>query len=254
MSNFLILIIAFIVAISVLVAVHEFGHFWVARRLGIKVLRFSIGFGKPIWSRVAGPDQTEYVISALPLGGYVKMLDEREGPIAEADRGRAFNQAPVWARLAVLAAGPAFNFLFAIVAYWALFMLGVSELRPVIGEIEADSHAGRAGLVAGQEIVSVDHAPVENWQEANLAIVDDLVDDGIIKLTVLDEQGEPREVTIDAVADKRRLTEPGELLNGLGIYIVPRNTPPIIGEVSDGDAAAAAGIQVGDRIVAFSDT
>ncbi|MDH3769011.1 MAG: RIP metalloprotease RseP, partial [Gammaproteobacteria bacterium] len=133
MSNIIILVLAFIVAISVLVAVHEFGHFWVARRLGIRVLRFSIGFGKPIWRKVSAKDQTEYVISALPLGGYVKMLDERDCVVAPEDKQSAFNNKPIATRLAVLAAGPLFNFLFAIVIYWITFMIGVTELRPVIG-------------------------------------------------------------------------------------------------------------------------
>lgn len=253
MINFLILLLAFIVAISVLVAVHEFGHYWVARRLGIKVLRFSIGFGKPLWKRVAGRDQTEYVISSLPLGGYVKMLDEREGPVAPEDRGRAFNHAPVWARLAVLFAGPAFNFLFAVVVYWAMFMYGVTELRPVIGEVEADSYAGRAGLEAGQEILAVSGQPVRNWQQATLAIIDDLVDDGRIAVAVRDSGGAERDLRIDVGEDKRRLTEPGELLDGLGLFVFPRNVPAVIGEVHAG-AARETGLLSGDRVLAFDQT
>ncbi len=142
MSDILSSILAFIVAIGVLVSVHEFGHFWVARRLGFKVLRFSIGFGKPIarW-RGAAPDHTEYWLSSIPLGGYVKMLDEREGPVAVADQPRAFNRRPVWQRILVLLAGPAFNFLFAIVAYWFMFSTGVPGIKPLIGSVAADSVA-----------------------------------------------------------------------------------------------------------------
>ncbi len=253
MTNIAILLLAFAVAISVLVAVHEFGHYWVARRLGIKVLRFSIGFGKPLWSRRAGPDQTEYVISALPLGGYVKMLDEREGPIPEADRGRAFNNAPIASRLAVLAAGPAFNFLFAIAVYWIIFMMGVTSLKPVIGEIEAGSYAAEAGLVAGDEIVVANGERTADWQQATLAIIDDLVDDGLIEMTVAGEDGARRDVSIDVGADKRRLTEPGQLLEGLGIFVWPRTRPAVIGRVVAGGSAADAGVVPGDRIVAIDD-
>jgi regulator of sigma E protease len=139
-------LVAFIVAISVLVAVHEYGHYIVGRWTGMTVLRFSIGFGKPIWTRVAGADRTEYCVSAIPLGGYVRFLDTREGPIPEADEGRAFNQRPVPQRIAVLLAGPAFNFLFAIVAYWALFLYGIPTLVPAVGEVESGSYAAQAGL------------------------------------------------------------------------------------------------------------
>ena len=124
----LIAIPAFIVAIGILVAVHEFGHFWVARRLGIKVLRFSIGFGKPLWQKVAGKDQVEYVVAAIPLGGYVKLLDEREGNVPAQELPRAFNRQPVWKRIAVLLAGPLFNLIFAVFLYWILFVAGVPAL------------------------------------------------------------------------------------------------------------------------------
>ena len=125
--------VAFLVAIGVLVSVHEFGHFWVARKLGIRVLRFSIGFGKPLWRRIGGKDQVEYVVAAVPLGGYVKLLDEREGNVDPAEAPRAFNRQPVWKRIAVLLAGPTFNLLFAILLYWILFMVGVPAPKPIIG-------------------------------------------------------------------------------------------------------------------------
>src|SRR5215467_6673767 len=149
-------LVAFVVAIGVLVSVHEFGHFWVARRLGFKVLRFSIGFGRPLlrWSGRA-PDYTEYWLSAIPLGGYVKMLDEREGPVAAVEQDRAFNQRPIWQRITVLLAGPAFNFLFAIVAYWVMFSMGVPGTKAVIGAVVEDSVAARAGLEANDQIESV---------------------------------------------------------------------------------------------------
>src|SRR5918995_668627 len=151
----LIAIAAFVVAIGVLVAVHEFGHYWVARRLGIKVLRFSIGFGKPLWRRVLGKDPVEFVIAAIPLGGYVKLLDEREGNVAERDLPRAFNRQPVWKRIATLLAGPGCNLIFAIALYWVLFTAGVPAFKPIVGEIAPDSIAARAGLRYEDEIVKV---------------------------------------------------------------------------------------------------
>ena len=130
----------FIVAVSVLVTVHEFGHYWVARRLGFKVLRFSVGFGKPLLSKVAGPDRTEYVIASIPLGGYVKMLDEREGPVPAADLHRSFTRKPPWQRILVLVAGPAFNILFAIVVLWGMFWwTGTDEAKPIVGEVSRAS-------------------------------------------------------------------------------------------------------------------
>ena len=157
MLDFAYSAVAFLIAIGVLVSVHEFGHYWVARRLGFKVLRFSIGFGRPLvrWQG-RGPDYAEYWLSAVPLGGYVKMLDEREAPVPEAESHRAFNRRPVWQRTLVLLAGPGFNFLFAIVAYWAMFVTGVPGMRPVIGAVEPGSLAAQAGLVPDDEIEAVD--------------------------------------------------------------------------------------------------
>ncbi|MDH3589267.1 MAG: RIP metalloprotease RseP [Gammaproteobacteria bacterium] len=249
MSNILTWILAFIFAISVLVAVHEFGHFWVARRLGIKVLRFSIGFGKPLW-RKPGADGTEYVISALPLGGYVKMLDERDCQVAPEEKHRAFNNASIISRLAVLAAGPLFNFLFAIVIYWTTFMAGDTQLRPIIGEVIADSYAHSAGLRAGDEILSVGDRSIQSWQEATLAIIDDLVDDGRINFIVRDKAGIERSSLVDVGEDKRRLTEPGELLSGIGVGVWPSEIPPLIGEIVPGEAAERAGLRPGDLILA----
>src|SRR5687767_284060 len=170
----LIAIAAFIVAIGVLVAVHEFGHYWVARRLGIKVLRFSIGFGKPLWQRTGGKDNVEYVVAAIPLGGYVKLLDEREGSVPEAELPRAFNRQPVWKRIAVLLAGPMFNLIFAVAVYWVLFLAGVPSLKPIVGEVEPGSIADRAGLRYEDTIVAVEGKRVQTLETATLAIIEDL--------------------------------------------------------------------------------
>ena len=186
-------IFAFVVAISVLVAVHEYGHYWAAQRVGIKALRFSIGFGRVLWSRRMGRDKTEFVISAIPLGGYVKLLDEREGPVPEADLHRAFNRAPIPARMVVLVAGPLFNFLFAIAAYWFVFVVGIAGVRPVIGNVEPDTMAWSAGLEAGDEIVDVNGVDAATWSGTSLALYEDLTDDGIIQLRVRNDHDDQNE-------------------------------------------------------------
>jgi regulator of sigma E protease len=151
-------LLAFLVAIGILVAVHEYGHFWMARRVGIRVIRFSIGFGRPLWRRLDSKG-TEFAVSAIPLGGYVKLLDEREGPVADSELSAAYNRKPVWQRVLVLLAGPVANFVFAVVAYWVVFVAGVPALKPVIGEVAPNSIASRAGLVTGDEIVAVGDRP-----------------------------------------------------------------------------------------------
>jgi regulator of sigma E protease len=243
-------ILGFIVAIGVLVSVHEFGHFWVARRLGFKVLRFSIGFGKPLlqW-RGAGPDHIEYWLSAIPLGGYVKMLDEREGPVASADRHRAFNYRPVWQRILVLLAGPGFNFLFAIVAYWFMFATGVPGIKPLIGAVVNDSVAARAGIEANDTVTAVGGRATETWEGATLAIFDELLDDAQIDFTIREPDGNVKTVSLDVRGREAELTEPSALFRGLGIRPgLP--VPPVVGSVGEGSAAERAGFKVGDEVLA----
>jgi len=243
-------LLAFVIAISVLVAVHEYGHYIVGRWTGMKVLRFSIGFGKPIWMRIGGKDRTEYCISAIPLGGYVRFLDTREGPIPEADEGRAFNQRPVPQRIAVLLAGPAFNFLFAIVAYWALFLYGIPTLVPAVGAVEPGSYAAEAGLEQGDRIVAVGDVETPDWESALVAMLGQMVSDGRVPLTLETEDGWLRDATIDVGADARRLTEPGMLFEGLGFRpFGAGDLPADIGRVEDDGPAKAAGLEPGDRIV-----
>ncbi|HEU4530885.1 MAG TPA: RIP metalloprotease RseP [Steroidobacteraceae bacterium] len=246
-------ILAFIVAISVLVAVHEFGHYWVARRLGFKVLRFSIGFGRPLWKRVAGPDQVEYVIAAIPLGGYVKLLDEREGPVPTADLPRSFTHRPVWQRLLVLAAGPAFNFMFAILAYWALFMWGVPQARPVVGDILNGSYAAEAGLRPGDQILEVDGSRTPDAKSAVFALLENVLDDGAAQLNVRSSAGETRELElrIPSAAERHKLTEPGLLMQGLGFDFASGPTRVLIDDVSDDSPAALAGLRSGDVVRAI---
>ena len=239
-------LLAFIVAISLLVAIHEFGHYIVGRWAGMKVLRFSIGFGSPIWSRRAGPDDTEYCIASIPLGGYVRFLDGREGPVAPEDEGRAFNHRPIRHRIAVLAAGPLFNFLFAILAYWVLFMPGDEGLAPVIGDVEPNSYAGQAGIEFGDRIIQVGEQPTTTWEEALLEIIDTMVATGSVPLLLQDERGGQHRATIEVGDDAARLTEPGVLFEGLGISVgQPR---AVIGMLTEDGAAIAAGIREGDRI------
>ncbi len=244
-------LISFLVAIGVLVAVHEYGHFWMARRMGIRVLRYSIGFGKVLWSR-RGADHCEYALSAIPLGGYVKLLDEREGPVAPELLEQAYNRKPVWRRVLVLLAGPFANFLFAAVAYWILFVAGVPALKPVIGDVTADSTAATAGLRSGDEIVAVGGAPVATREDAVLAILARLMDGSPIELTV-ERDGGSRTLGLEVTGDRRALTEPGALLPRLGFDFWYPTVPTEIGKIVPGSPAARAGLAIGDRLVAVDD-
>ena len=251
MSTVLGNLLAFVVAISILVAVHEYGHYVVGRWLGMKVLRFSIGFGKPVWTKIAGPDRTEYCISAIPLGGYVRFLDGREGPVPKEDEGRAFNHRPIPSRIVVLLAGPFFNFLFAIVAYWALFIYGVPTIQPAVGEVEPGSYAAEAGLEYGDRIVAVGDEATEGWEATLLAMLDHMIADGRVPLTLESVSGSIRSATIIVGDDRKRLTEPGLIFDGLGFR--PWQPPAEIGELVENGAAERAGLMVGDRITAIDD-
>jgi regulator of sigma E protease len=244
-------LLAFIVAIGVLVSVHEFGHYWVARRLGFKVLRFSIGFGKPILRHIGSePDRIEYVLAAIPLGGYVRLLDEREGPLPPGEEHRAFNRRPPLARIVVLLAGPGANFLFAIAAYWILFMYGIPGLKPVIGEVAAGSYAAAADLRADDEVIRVAGRPTPTRQAAVLGILEEVVEEGRVPLSVRGPDGRERALEIFVPESERRgLTEPGILLHGLGFAFWSPPLPVVVGSLAKGEPAELAGIALGDRIV-----
>lgn len=250
MSDILFNVLGFVVAISLLVAVHEYGHFWVARRLGFKVLRFSIGFGRPLlrW-RSKDADQVEYWISAIPLGGYVKMLDEREGEVPDADVGRAFNRRPVSARIAVLFAGPLANFLFAGVAFWLMYQLGVASIRPYVEDVVPGTVAAEAGLRADDIIDSVAGVPTPTIEQAQLAIVEELLGDGIIELGVVDAGDRRRELALDVRGRINELTAPEALFDGLGIVVGPR-PPAVFGAIEPDSPASHAGLRAGDRVIA----
>jgi regulator of sigma E protease len=250
MLDILISIVSFIVAIGVLVAVHEFGHFWVAKKLGIKVLRFSIGFGRPwmTW-RGRGPDYTEFWLATIPLGGYVKLLDEREAPVPAPERERAFNRRPVAHRIAVLLAGPGFNFVFAVLAYWIMFVSGVPGVRPVVSGITPGSVAAMAGLEVDDEIIAVRDQPAETLEVVALAMLDELLAEGRIQLSARDASGEIKTVVLAVEGREAELTEPDALFDGLGLRL-GYTIPPVVGEVVPGQSAAAAGLAPGDRVLA----
>ncbi len=242
---------AFVVALGLLIIVHEFGHFWVARKLGVKVLRFSVGFGKPIWTKVAGPEKIEYSLSAIPLGGYVKMLDEREGEVPEEELPRAFNRQPVSKRFAIVVAGPAFNFLFAILAYAVIFMAGVQGIKPVIGEVAPASIAAEAGLRPGDEIVRVNGVETPTWERARMELMQEAVDEPEIRLEVMGRDQMLREVLLNTSQLNFLQDEKTDLIEQLGIRPWRPQIPPTIAEVLPDGAAAAAGFMAGDRVVAM---
>jgi len=252
--NFVWYLIWFVVAVGLLVTVHEFGHFWVARRLGFKVLRFSIGFGRPLLTRVAGADRVEYVVAAVPLGGYVKLLDEREGPVEPRDLPRSFTHRPPWQRILVLLAGPLFNILFAVLVLWVmLWVNGVTEVRAKVGDVTTGSIAARAGLRSGDEIRAINGAAVTGQRDVVFDLLDAMSGRGQALLTVRGNAGETRQanLSVEDPAERRRLTEPAELFRGLGFQFWTPPVPPVLGPVTPDGPAARAGLAAGDRIVAI---
>lgn len=264
MDSFLLSILGFVVAIGILVTVHEFGHFWVARKLGVKVLRFSVGFGKPIYSwrgrqkPAAGNaglsqdpgqalDNTEYVIAAIPLGGYVKMLDEREGDVPAAELHRAFNRQSLPVRSAIVVAGPLFNLVFAIFAFWAVLVLGEVGLRPLLGEVSEDSPAAVAGLVAGDEVLAVNQEPTPTWTQVLYQVASASVTGDDIVFQVKDIEGGMHSHVMagDVIGDFAEVENP---LEKLGLAPEFPVFPPVMGRILENEAAQAAGLKVGDRI------
>jgi regulator of sigma E protease len=236
-----------IVTLGLLVTFHEFGHFWVARRLGVRVLRFSVGFGKPLWLK-RGRDGTEYCVAAIPLGGYVKMLDEREEPVALDDLSGAFNRKPVWARMAIVAAGPLANLIFAVFAFWLMFVIGRPDYVPLVGQVDGAARA--SGFVAGDRLLAVAGRDVPTWTDALLQLARLSLDRGQIDVRVRDAQGDERQRTLDL---RDIAGEPGEPLGLNDIGLVPRQRliAPVLGGIGDDTPAQRAGLKAGDRIVAI---
>ncbi len=248
MENLLFTILSFVAALAILIAVHEFGHFWVARKLGVKVLRFSIGFGRPLWKHRGRVDDTEYVIAAIPLGGYVKMLDEREAPVDAAEQGRAFNRQSLPVRSAIVVAGPLFNFLFAICAFWLIFVIGDIGLKPLVGEVTADSRAEQAGFQTGDEIITVAGKPTPSWETVVYTLLAESLDQQRLQIRVRDDSGAEYERWLDT-QDLQDLAEDGRILKNLGLTPDRPVLPPVIGEVLSGEPAERAGLKTGDRIL-----
>nr|WP_242520734.1 RIP metalloprotease RseP [Halomonas litopenaei] len=243
-------ILAVLVVLGLLVTFHEFGHFWVARRCGVKVLRFSVGFGKPLWSRV-DRHGTEFAIAAIPLGGYVKMLDEREGNVPADQLDQAFNRKSVWARIAIVAAGPLANFLLALVAYWALFVAGTTTVVPVVGEVTPQSPAAEAGLEQGMEVTAVRGEPVRSWDDINLKLVAAIGASGSLAIETRAE-GSSVARTYPVEVDNWLVgQDPPEPLGTLGIRPWRPDMPAVIGQLVENEPAVQAGLQPGDRVVAI---
>ena len=247
MTSFFGSVFWLLVTLGVLVTFHEFGHYWVARRCGVKVLRFSIGFGKAIWKRI-GRDGTEYWIAAIPLGGYVKMLDEREGEVDPALRDQEFTGKSVWKRIAIVAAGPGFNVIFTIAALWLMFMLGRSDYAPIV-TATPDSIAAEAGIQPGDRILSVNGRQVSTWSDSMDAVGNALLALTPLPLTVRHADGQTRELVLPL--DRLPAGQPIDQYFGkLGLRLAP--PPAIAGTVKPGQPAALGGIQGGDRIVSIN--
>ena len=241
-------IAAFVVALGALIMVHECGHFAVARMCGVKVLRFSIGFGMPLWKKRLGADQTEWVLAAVPLGGYVKMLDEREGEVSAHELERAFNRQSVWRRYAIVIAGPATNFLFAILLYWLLFMNGVQEARPVVALPPPDTPAASAGFAPGETIRAIDGEPVGSWQDVRWRMLQLALERQQVKVEVINRDNQLNWRTLDFSRFDAEQLE-GDTLALIGLRLFRPEVSPVIGRIVPGSVAEQAGLQAGDRIL-----
>lgn len=249
MNSVLLMVLAAVIVLGPLIAIHEFGHFWVARRVGVKVLTFSIGFGPALikWTDRQG---TRFQIAAIPLGGFVRMADEREGEVPPEDVPKAFNNQPVWARMAIVAAGPLINLLFAVLLYWVLFLQPVETLKTVVGRVTPDSPAAVAGLQSGDEILAVDGEKVGDWEAINYALIDRMGESGTLTITA-----RPSGST---AGQTDRVLQLNQFLSGravdpfreLGFTPWQPVLEPVIGEVVAGSAGERQGLKAGDRILA----
>ncbi len=241
---------AFVVALAVLVVVHEMGHYLAARACGVKVLRFAFGFGRVIWMRRCGRDGTEWAVSAFPLGGYVKMLDEREGEVAANELQRTFNRQPVGRRAFIVAAGPAANFLLAIVLYWVLFMHGVTELKPRLGPPPVGTAAAIAGVGEGVTVRAVNGKVIDTWAQLRWEVLRHVLDKEALQLEVINRQ---REIGVHRIDSSRFDLDALETdpLGALGLVLYRPRLPAVIGRVLPASAAEIAGFREGDRVLSI---
>ena len=251
--DFLFSIVAFIILVGVLVAIHEYGHLLIAKLCNVKVLRYSIGFGKVLWSKRTGLDQTEYCLSAIPLGGYVQLLDERSEEVDENEKHRAFNNQSATKRIFILLAGPFANFLFAIIAYMTMFSVGVPGVAPIIGEIESGSIAWQNNLRSGDQIINVGGKEVQTWQASLISILGEILDDEQIKITATDKFGNLKHATLDVTGRTKELTAPNALMPGLGFKPFIPTIKPIIEAVIPDGPADKAGLLPEDVILKVDD-
>ena len=252
MNEILQAIVFFIISVGVLITFHEFGHFWIARFFNVKILRFSIGIGRSIYIKRFGKDQTEFSIGLLPLGGYVKMLDDREGEVTEEEKKREFNSKPIWQRFCIVLAGPIFNFIFAIFIYSIIYSIGVNALKPIIGDIEPSSISEESGFVKGQEILAINGIKTPTWLTVVDSLVSNIVSENIVSIDAINADGDKQvlnlnlsNISIDEIAD-------GNLLNKLGLSIVKFKLPAIIGEIEKNSPAEASRLLKNDRIIAVN--
>ena len=251
MNEILHAIAFFIISVGVLITFHEFGHFWVARFFDVKILRFSIGIGRSIYTKRFGKDQTEFSIGFLPLGGYVKMLDDREGKVAEEEKKREFNSKPIWQRFSIVLAGPVFNFIFAIFIYSIIYSIGVNALKPIIGDVEPSSISEESGFVKGQKILSINGAKTPTWP----TVIDSLVKHTISGNTVniaLESNSKKQNLSLDLSKIKIDKISDGKLLNELGLSVIKLKIPPIIGMIEENGPAKASGLHKNDKIIAVN--
>jgi regulator of sigma E protease len=240
-------LVAFVIALALLIVVHEYGHYLAARLCNVRVLRFAIGFGRPLLAWRRGPDATEWVIAAVPFGGYVKMLDEREGPVALHERARAFNSQTVWRRIVIVAAGPAFNFLFAIAVYAGLFAYGLPETRPIVAEPMAGTLARTAGLESGDAVRAIDGQPIATWQELRWRVVQGALQREVLRLEVIDPRGNVSTHALDLSSYPASEVE-GDALERIGLRLYRPSLDPVLGQIVAGGAAERAGLAAGDQV------
>ena len=246
-------LLSFLAVIGILVTVHEYGHYIVGKLFGVKVLCFSVGFGKPIYKyKSKKGDKTEYRLSIIPLGGYVQFLDSRNDEVQPQEIKRSFNHQPLFSKISILFAGPLFNFLFAVLAYFFLFSNGVMTMKPIVGEIIDGSHASNAGLFYEDEIISINGNISSDWDTVITSIMSSVVNKQDFILKVKNKNSGQRLINISINDDNTDLTEPGKLFSGLGFY--PWQPPPIVGEILEYSPADLNGLKTGDTIISINNT